>query len=69
MNSFGSGKSLIEASPQLQDDAERHTRILEVAERNSVIEGLPPFTEETREKLRKQLQQITNQEPVTEPAE
>ena len=57
-----------EASPQLRDDAERHARILEVTERNSVIEGLPPFSEETREKLRKQLQEIANHEHVTEPA-
>ena len=58
MNNFGTGKSLKEASPQLQDDAERHARILEVAERDSVIEGLPPFSEETRNKIRKQLQVI-----------
>jgi len=56
MNSFGSGKSLIEASPQLQNDAERHARILEVVEHNSVIEGLPPFTQETREKFCQQLE-------------
>ena len=69
MNNFGTGKSLKEASPQLQDDARRHARILDIAERDSVIEGLPPFSEETREKLRKQLQQIANHQPVTEPAE
>ena len=69
MNNFGTGQSLQESSPYLQDDAKRHARILEVAERNSVIEGLPPFTEETREKLRKQLQQIANCEPSVEPAE
>jgi len=34
-----------------------------------VIEGLPPFSEETREKLRKQLQEIANHEPVTKPVE
>ncbi len=59
MNNFGTGKSLSEASPYLQDEAERHARILEVAERNSVIEGLPPFTEEIREKLRKQLEALS----------
>lgn len=64
MNNFGSGKSLKEASPHLRDDAERHVRILDVTERDSVIEGLPPFSEETREKLRKQLQRITT--PVFE---
>jgi hypothetical protein len=69
MNNFGSGKSLKETSPQLRDDAERHMRILDVAERDSVIEGLPPFSDETREKLRKQLQNIASHEPVIEPAE
>jgi hypothetical protein len=71
MNNFGTGKTLKEASPQLQEDAERHSRILEVAERDSVIEGLPPFTEQTRERFRKQLEALASitPEPVSEPAE
>lgn len=40
---FGKGPTLREACPWLRDDAERHARILDVVERNSVIEGLPPF--------------------------
>lgn len=55
MNDFGTGKTLIEASPFLQDPVRRHEMILEVVERDSVIEGLPPFTKEFRERLRKQL--------------
>jgi len=47
----GSGPSLIDASPWLRDPEERHERILDVAERNSVIEGLPPFTDEIRRKI------------------
>jgi hypothetical protein len=56
---FGTGPTLKEASPWLRDEAERHRRILEVTERNSVIEGLPPFTEEIRARLRKQLVAIS----------
>jgi hypothetical protein len=55
----GSGPSLIDASPWLRDPAERHRRILDVAERNSVIEGLPPFTDETREKIRSELESLS----------
>lgn len=71
MNNFGTGRILKEASPQLREDAERHSRILEVAERDSVIEGLPPFTEKTRERFRKQLEALASitPEPATEPAE
>ena len=48
MIDFGTGPTLKEACPWLRDDAERQKRIVDVAERNSVIEGLPPFQEETR---------------------
>lgn len=64
----GSGPSLIDSSPWLRDSVERHRRILEVTERNSVIEGLPPFTEETREKIRTELESLSlgvlDEEPV-----
>lgn len=52
---FGTGPTLREASPYLQDDTECVTRILDVVERDSVIEGLPPFTPEFRERLRQEL--------------
>lgn len=45
---LGTGPTLREANPWLQDDAIRRERILDVTERNSVIEGLPPLQEETR---------------------
>lgn len=51
MSDFGTGPTLRETCQWLQDEEERHARILDVAERNSVIEGLPPFQEETRQKL------------------
>ncbi|QDV48477.1 hypothetical protein [Gimesia fumaroli] len=69
MNHFGTGKTLREASPHLQDAAERHARILEVAERDSIIEGLPPFTDEIRIRLREQLEAMATAEPVSKPAE
>ena len=48
MTDFGKGPTLAEANPWLRDEAERIERILDVTERDSVIEGLPPFSEETR---------------------
>jgi hypothetical protein len=67
---FGTGPTLKEACSWLKDDAERHARILRVAECNSVIEGLPPFQEETRRRLAEQLaaiasspQQVPNELP------
>ncbi len=55
MRDFGKGPTLVEANPWLRDEAERIERILDVTERNSVIEGLPPLSDETRERLRKEL--------------
>lgn len=52
----GTGPTLREACPWLLDDAQRHAQILEVAERNSVIEGLPPFSDEVRRRILEQLQ-------------
>ena len=49
---FGKGPTLIEAFAWLRDDAERVERILDVVERNSVIEGLPPFGEDMRRRIR-----------------
>ena len=55
MTDFGKGPTLKEASPWLQDDRARIERILAVVEADSVIEGLPPFTEEMRNRLRQEL--------------
>lgn len=52
---FGSGPTLIEACPWLRDEQSRHERILDVVERNSVIEGLPLFTDDFRDRLRAEL--------------
>jgi hypothetical protein len=51
MKDFGTGPKLREACRWLRNDHERHARILDVAERDSVIEGLPPFQEETRRRI------------------
>ncbi len=59
MNDRDLGPTLLDASPWLQDDATRHEQILDVAERNSVIEGLPPFTEAFKDDLRRQLKEIS----------
>lgn len=52
---FGTGPTLQEHCPFLKDSAERADRILNVAERNSVIEGLPPFSADVRDRLRTEL--------------
>ena len=55
MTNFGSGPTLKEANPHLRDDKLRIEQILAVAETDSVIEGLPPFDEALRERLRQAL--------------
>ena len=55
MNDFGKGPTLAEGCPSLRDEDERVARILDVAERNSVIEGFPPLEENARERLRARL--------------
>lgn len=51
MVNFGTGPTLIESSSWLRDPAERADRILDVAESNGIIEGLPALTTATRERL------------------
>ncbi len=63
---FGNGPTLKDSCSWLHDDAERHAQILRVTERNSVIEGLPRFQEETRRRIAAQLAVIASlqrQEP------
>jgi len=67
MKNFGKGPTLKEASPRLRDTAARIERILTVTEVNSVAEGLPPFGEETRERLRTRLSQLSS--PAPKPTE
>ena len=52
---FGTGPTLKDACPWLRDDRARIEIILDVAERNSVMEGLPPFGEEFRKRLKDHL--------------
>jgi hypothetical protein len=54
MIDFGTGPSVEKSNPWLRDQVERVERILDVAERNSVIEGLPPFSEELKRQLREE---------------
>jgi hypothetical protein len=72
MNDFGKGPTLKDSCPWLQDDATRRERILEVSERDSVIEGLPPFQEETRRRILRSLEAMSDPieiGPQSEPAE
>jgi hypothetical protein len=55
---FSDGPPLKETSPWLRDERERHLRILDAAERNSVIEGLPRFTQEMRFRLLRRLAEL-----------
>jgi hypothetical protein len=61
---LGSGPALKDFSPWLRDESERHARILEVTERDSVIEGLPPFAAETRARIMAQLKAIVGRSPA-----
>jgi hypothetical protein len=65
MTNFGKGLVLVQSNPWLQDEMERIERILDVTERNSIIEGLPPLSKETRERLRREL--TAGSEPVQAP--
>ena len=49
----GTGPTLRNASPFLRDNAECIDRILDVTERNSMIEGLPAFDESLRNSIRR----------------
>jgi hypothetical protein len=55
MKTLGKGAILKDAFPPFRNDESRIEQILTVAETDSVIEGLPPFDEETRYRLRQQL--------------
>lgn len=52
---FGKGKTLRQHSQYLQNDSERAKRIIDAAERNNVIEGLPKFTKKQRSTLTRRL--------------
>lgn len=54
----GTGPTLRDSSPYLRDDAECIARILDVTERNSMIEGLPAFNEALRLTIRGELEAI-----------
>jgi hypothetical protein len=55
---FGDGPPLKDTSPWLRDERERHLRILDAAERNSVIEGLPRFTQVMRARMLTRLAEL-----------
>lgn len=55
MINFGKGPTLREACPWLRDEAEWKARILDVTERDSVIEGLPRLRLETRQRILREL--------------
>ena len=61
MTSSGTGRSVREICPWLADPTQRHNMILNVVERDSVIEGLPPFSEDFREELLQQLRRLSGE--------
>jgi hypothetical protein len=63
MTDFGKGLTLKEASPHLRNDQARIDRILIVTEADSVIEGLPPFSGDTRRQIRQRLTQLAEPSP------
>ena len=66
MENFGSGPTLKEAVPHLRDDKSRIERILTITEINSVAEGLPPFEEKTRARIRRALTAPSEPDPKPE---
>jgi hypothetical protein len=66
MMDFGKGPTLKEASPWLRDNEARIEQILVVTEINSVAEGLPPFQDETRERIRRRLREFAAPSPRPE---
>jgi hypothetical protein len=66
MTDFGKGPTLKEASPWLRDNDARIEQILAVTEINSVVEGLPPFQDETRERIRRRLTDLSVPSPRPE---
>jgi hypothetical protein len=67
MIDFGKGPTLRESCRWLQNDEERWSRILDAVERNSVIEGLPAFSEETRRRFLEDLKRLSPPLPVAAP--
>ena len=66
MTDFGKGSTLKEASPWLRDNDARIEQILTVTEINSVVEGLPSFQDETRERIRQRLTGLSVPSPRPE---
>ena len=66
MTDFGTGSTLKDASPWLRDNDARIEQILTVTEINSVIEGLPSFQDETRERIRRRLTDLSAPAPMPE---
>ena len=66
MTNFGKGPTLKEASLWLRDNDARIEQILAVTEINSVVEGLPPFQDETRERIRRRLTDLSVPSPRPE---
>ncbi|MDD4319350.1 MAG: hypothetical protein PHW10_03435 [Candidatus Peribacteraceae bacterium] len=56
---FGKGTLLRQHSPYLRKASDRHARILDVAERNSVIEGLPKFSRQMKQKVSRKLKRLS----------
>lgn len=63
MINFGKGPTWLGWCSWLQNDEERSNRILDAVERNSVIEGLPLFSDETRRLLLEELQRVSSPLP------
>lgn len=64
MRNTGAEPTLIEFSSWLRDPPERADRILDVAESNGVIEGLPPLTNDARDRLWRFLEEDASLAPV-----
>ncbi|MBI1813233.1 hypothetical protein HY285_02475 [Candidatus Peregrinibacteria bacterium] len=56
---FGTGIPLRQFSPHLRHAAQRHRIILDCAERDSVIEGLPRFSKKMKKECLRELKNLS----------
>jgi hypothetical protein len=61
-NPKSTNPTLAETNPWIRDADARRQRFLDVAERNSVIEGLPPFSDEFRAELLEEVKNLSSRD-------
>ena len=63
MDNRSSSKTLLQGCKWLQNDDVRNAAILEVVERNSIIEGLPRLSQAFRQRVGRKYRSLNGQQP------